>query len=93
LRLITLTHDKPLGEIGTETVAAFLHEHGFKTGQNKGERNDRPVGVQLQELALSHDASLLVMGAYGHQRLYEFILGGATRSVLRDLRLPVLMSH
>jgi nucleotide-binding universal stress UspA family protein len=38
-------------------------------------------------------ADLLVMGAYGHSRLREFILGGMTRSVLREMTVPVLLSH
>lgn len=38
-------------------------------------------------------AGLLVMGAYGHARLREFILGGATRSVLAQMNCPVLFSH
>ena len=38
-------------------------------------------------------ADLLVMGAYGHSRLREFVLGGATRSVLAAMTLPVLMAH
>ena len=39
------------------------------------------------------NADLLVLGAYGHSRLREFILGGATRAILADARLPVLLSH
>jgi nucleotide-binding universal stress UspA family protein len=38
-------------------------------------------------------ADLLVMGAYGHSRLREFILGGVTRSLLREMTVPVLLSH
>jgi nucleotide-binding universal stress UspA family protein len=38
-------------------------------------------------------ADLLVMGAYGHYRVRELLLGGATRSILRSMTLPVLMSH
>ncbi|MER8823943.1 universal stress protein [Mesorhizobium sp. M0991] len=38
-------------------------------------------------------ADLLVMGAYGHSRMRDFVVGGATKSVLGDLRLPVLLSH
>ncbi|MEE8623640.1 MAG: universal stress protein, partial [Alphaproteobacteria bacterium] len=38
-------------------------------------------------------ADLIVMGAYGHSRLYELIVGGATRHVLGHMTLPVLMSH
>jgi nucleotide-binding universal stress UspA family protein len=36
---------------------------------------------------------LLVMGAYGHSRVREMLLGGATRSVLRSMTVPVMMSH
>lgn len=38
-------------------------------------------------------ASLLVMGAYGHSRFREMVLGGVTRSVLNDAKLPVLLTH
>jgi nucleotide-binding universal stress UspA family protein len=38
-------------------------------------------------------ADLIVMGAYGHSRVREMLLGGATRSVLRSMTVPVLMSH
>ncbi len=38
-------------------------------------------------------ADLLVMGAYGHSRLREFLLGGATRTAVEHALLPVLLSH
>lgn len=38
-------------------------------------------------------ADMLVMGAYGHSRLREFILGGATRRVVAEAAIPVLMAH
>jgi nucleotide-binding universal stress UspA family protein len=38
-------------------------------------------------------ADLLVMGAYGHSRMRELLLGGATRSLLQSMTVPVLMSH
>ena len=38
-------------------------------------------------------ADLLVMGAYGHARLREMVLGGATRHILQHMTVPVLMSH
>lgn len=40
--------------------------------------------------AAAHGADLLVMGAYGHTRLREFIFGGATRYALKEANLPVL---
>ncbi|MBU0835206.1 MAG: universal stress protein [Alphaproteobacteria bacterium] len=55
--------------------------------------DDRPVAVALQESALRAGANMLVMGAFGHSRIRDFILGGATKGVLADLRMPVLLSH
>ena len=46
----------------------------------------------LLDAAAAEGADLLVMGAYGHSRLREIVLGGATREVLRDARIPVLLS-
>ena len=51
------------------------------------------IATLLQEQATTIGAGLLIMGAFGHSRAREFILGGATRGVLDDLRLPVLLSH
>jgi nucleotide-binding universal stress UspA family protein len=44
-------------------------------------------------MAADMSADLLVMGCYGHSRAREFVLGGATRSILQSMTLPVLMSH
>ena len=38
-------------------------------------------------------ADMVVMGAYGHSRFREAILGGATRNMLADAKTPVLMAH
>ena len=54
---------------------------------------DCPIAITLQEHALDLHSDLLVMGGYGHSRVRDFVLGGATQGVLDDLRLPVLMSH
>jgi nucleotide-binding universal stress UspA family protein len=54
---------------------------------------DLPVGEALLSRAGDLGADLLVMGAYGHSRARELLLGGATRSLLRSMTLPVLMSH
>jgi nucleotide-binding universal stress UspA family protein len=54
-------------------------------------------GIDVADVILSHaaDASsdFIVMGGYGHSRLREFVLGGVTRSILRSMTVPVLMSH
>jgi len=51
----------------------------------------------VAEALLSHvadtGADLLVMGGYGHSRAWELALGGVTRTMLKSMTLPVLMSH
>jgi nucleotide-binding universal stress UspA family protein len=54
---------------------------------------DQSVGPALLSRAAEFGADLLVMGAYGHSRLRELILGGVTREVLGDMTLPVFASH
>lgn len=55
--------------------------------------SSREAGKVLLERAETREIDLIVMGAYGHARLREFILGGATRSVLKGMKCPVLFSH
>ena len=72
-------------------VAVFLEYHGIKarTELIAGEADgDRLIGF-----ARSIHADLIVSGAYGHSRLREMILGGATRDVLSAAGIPVLMAH
>ena len=53
--------------------------------------------LDVEDALLSHaadlDADFMVMGGYGHSRLREFVLGGVTRSILRTMTVPTLMSH
>jgi nucleotide-binding universal stress UspA family protein len=51
------------------------------------------TGEAIEQAAHQQGADLIVMGAYGHQRLVELVFGGATRYVLRHATLPVLMAH
>ncbi len=53
-------------------------------------RGDR---AQHEKHAVERECELLVMGGYGHTRIRDFVLGGATEGVLNDLLLPVLLSH
>lgn len=52
-----------------------------------------PTGAALLAAARREDADLLVMGAYGHARFSEWVLGGVTRHVLAHADLPLLMRH
>jgi nucleotide-binding universal stress UspA family protein len=91
--ILSATDDKPMDELLLPEVQRHLEEHGLAVSTELFSRGDRPIGAALQQAALDGGAGLLVMGAYGHNRLREFVLGGATKSVLSDRKLPILMSH
>jgi nucleotide-binding universal stress UspA family protein len=59
--------------------------------------NVETTGIDIAEAMLSRaadlSADLVVMGAYGHARWAERVLGGATRGLLESMTVPVLMSH
>jgi nucleotide-binding universal stress UspA family protein len=55
--------------------------------------DDTPVGDVLLSQAADSGCDLIVMGAYAHSRLHELVMGGATRTVLRSMTVPVLLSH
>jgi nucleotide-binding universal stress UspA family protein len=76
-----------------ERLRAFLHAHGVADPRLHAGGHDGDVGNQLLSLAADLGADLLVMGCYGHSRAREWVLGGATRTVLQSMTLPVLLSH
>lgn len=75
------------------TIEAALSRKGLNARFEQIELGARSIGQALQDQALANGAEMLVMGGFGHSRLKEFILGGATSEVLDAPRLPVLMSH
>lgn len=82
------------GEQPGADIALYLARHGVTVEvQQQTTEPGIDVGNALLSLAADTGADLLVMGAYGHQRWREIILGGVTRRLLRSMTLPVLMSH
>jgi nucleotide-binding universal stress UspA family protein len=75
-----------------EDAAAMLKRHGVPVWAERLEGADAHAGEILLAQAVAHRADLLVMGAYGHSRLREFVFGGATRHVLHHAEKPVLLS-
>jgi nucleotide-binding universal stress UspA family protein len=81
------------GELPGAELAETLARHGVKAVVEPMPAGGEEAGEALLRKAFDLGAGLLVMGAYGHARLREFILGGATRSVIGKMNCPVLMSH
>ena len=85
--------DAPHGEVPGADIGLYLARHGIKVSVSQQTADDVDVGNQLLSRAADLDSDLIVMGAYGHSRMKELILGGATRTVLNSMTVPVLMSH
>jgi nucleotide-binding universal stress UspA family protein len=68
-----------------------LRLHNLNT--ELSERGDTDIGGTIVEETEMFRASLVVMGGYGHSRFREFVMGGATRLMLRNMPAPVLMAH
>jgi nucleotide-binding universal stress UspA family protein len=79
---------------GADDVLDYLQWHGVKAPvQRHGAVSSQTPGEGLLSLGADLGADLLVMGCYGHSRAREMVLGGASRTVLDTMTLPVLMSH
>jgi nucleotide-binding universal stress UspA family protein len=74
-------------------ICAALARHSVKCEATQHVLPSAGVGETLSALATEFGADLLVMGCYGHTRLREFVFGGASRYILQNMSIPVLMSH
>jgi nucleotide-binding universal stress UspA family protein len=80
------------GEEPGADIALHLARHGIQV-EAQTVASDGDVGETLLAAADNVKADVLVMGAYGHSRLYEIMLGGATRTILNTATLPVLLAR
>ena len=75
-------------------IGAHLARHGLNAAVKRIPLGDDvDVADMLLSRAADEGIDFIVMGGYGHSRLREFVLGGMTRSILRTMTVPVLMSH
>ena len=74
-------------------IANYLAQHGVNVDLHRSSGGQIDIGNELLSRAADMSADLIVMGGYGHSRLREWVLGGATRTILESMTIPVLMSH
>jgi nucleotide-binding universal stress UspA family protein len=92
VRLLAFGDDKAFDtSIDGNTVVTALARRGVAARFEQADRGALGIGAALA--AQAADADLLVMGAFGHSRLRDFVLGGATKHMMKDPALPILMSH
>ncbi len=80
-------------EIEADGMGLHLARHGLKVEVTHIVRGAFDIADALLSHAADVGADFIVMGGYGHSRLREFVLGGVTRSILRSMAVPTLMSH
>jgi len=91
---VTITQEKAIDTRRTSAeLVRHLSHHGIEAVLEEEDAAGRPIGEVLEAWAAAHRVDLLVMGAYGHSRLRDFVLGGATKTVIAHPKLPVLLSH
>lgn len=90
---IVTVNAAPQGTIEGANIAETLDRDGVKCEVMNVASGGMSTGETLLRAAKDHGVELLVLGAYGHTRLTEWVFGGATRYVLRNHDRPLLMSH
>jgi nucleotide-binding universal stress UspA family protein len=81
------------GDTPGADIGLYLARHGVKVSVAQQQNEELAVGEQILSRAADLSVDLIVMGAYGHSRVRELMLGGATRTLLDSMTVPVLMSH
>ena len=80
-------------EVPGADIATYLARHELDVTVRTVARAPAGVSQTLLDFAADEGADWMVMGAYGHSRLREFILGGTTAKMLKIMNLPVFMAH
>ncbi len=81
------------GAVPCADIGLHLARHGVKAEASSIHVDDLDIGDALLSRAADFGADLIVMGAYGHSRWRELVLGGVTRHLLDHMTAPVFMSH
>ncbi len=80
------------GESGSD-IATYLSRHGVNVAVQRIKKPPIGIADTMLNFIADEGVNLTVMGGYGHSRMREFILGGATRGMLASMTVPVLMAH
>lgn len=94
VRVVTIRQEKTIEtRRSAADLAKHLAFHGIEAVLEEEDAAGRTIGQALEDYVSAREIDLLVMGAYGHSRLRDFVLGGATKTIIAHPPLPVLLSH
>lgn len=85
--------DRRKTDFSLHALTEYLARHGIEVTVTTSKVESRDAGPYILTETKNVGASLLVMGAYTHSRLREFVLGGVTKHVCAHAELPVMMTH
>ena len=92
--VVMIASERPKSDdIPGADIGQHLARHGLKVEVKRIVATESDVASTILSHAADTSADFIVMGGYGHSRLREFVLGGATRGILSAMTVPVLMSH
>lgn len=80
-------------DVGPEEVISYLKAHNIAATAHQLAPGAVPAGRAILDRAAAIGASLIVMGAYGHSRMRQLLMGGPTRDALKSATIPVLLAH
>lgn len=94
VQIVIVTNEKPGAGAGSgDDLKRHLDRHGVAAQMVEIDAEGSPIGAVLRRRLAQDPRDLMVMGAFGHSRTREFILGGATQSLLSDPPAPIFFSH
>lgn len=94
VRLLVVLNEKDLAsDLLGEEAARYLARHGVRVILDEVDAKKRSIAEVFESFISANGIQLLVMGAYGHSKYRELILGGATKSMISNPPIPVLLSH
>ena len=94
VRVFVALGEKPQAKSGTASdLLRHLEAHGVSAFADEQPSNGQSIGALLANYVRTERVDLLVMGGFGHARIRQFVLGGATDAVLKVPPCPVLISH
>lgn len=94
-KVVEILMVNPTPDVSASAASLIQHllHHGISSRTNKAVVDDIEDGEAILSALADAGADLLVMGAYGHSRVQEMVLGGASRSILDSMTVPVLLSN
>src|SRR4051812_49730722 len=91
--IIWVNRGREEGKTAVADLAEYLRRYGLKAESELVTNTELKPAEEVLARATDLGADLVVMGAYGHSRAREIVLGGMTHDILRQMTVPVLMAH